>query len=127
MKRPASADASAAAMLSAPAATPPSALTAFRSGSMRFMRPDASDAKPLNTESTHTVARVATATPATDTMLMILTALWLLREKRYRSAMRRLECDDGDVGGDKTVGQSPDASPEAVSASVLSRWSIFSI
>ena len=71
-----------AASESADAITLPSTGVILNCGSLFDIRPSAMSLKPLNTDSTHTIAAVATATPAIDTIDMILTALWVFFENR---------------------------------------------
>ncbi len=71
-----------------------SAMAFPRTGSMRRsgdscdIFSDARSVNPLNTESTHTMAIDARATPVTEMREMTLTALWVFLEKRYRKATR---------------------------------------
>ncbi len=80
---------SAAQMESAGAKTFPSMGTAARGGSRRDTRCSIRERKPLNTLMTTTMAAMAKAMPAIDTIEMVLTTEWLFFADRYRRAMRR--------------------------------------
>ena len=54
----------------------------FMSGSMAESLSEARSVKPLNTESTHTMAIAATAIPAIEIIEMTLTAVWLFLANR---------------------------------------------
>ena len=75
------------AMLSAASITLPLAGVTLRSASMRDNCLSDNRPNPLNTDSTTTIAAVATATPVIDMADMTLTALCLFFDIRYLKAI----------------------------------------
>src|SRR5690554_4054524 len=67
----------------------PSLTDIFRSGSNALNIPSTILPKPLNTDSTHTIAMVAMAIPHTEIIEITLIALCDFLEKRYLRAIKK--------------------------------------